>query len=139
VTPAQPNDRRTGRNDPVTAGGLENLVPPPRAPLFDSLRRLVPKARRSEPIDLDAIFEELVEIAVWTSHDGDWQEYASFLLHTSDGSWHAVGFGDPAAGELTARLQRLPGCDTALLLDLIGERTRRIVTLWSHPYRRARS
>lgn len=139
MTPAQPKDRRTRPDSPATDVGISNAIPPPRAPLFDSLRRLVPKAPKPDPVDLDAIFDELVEVAVWTSSDGDWQEHATFLLHTLDGGWHAVGFGDPVAGELTARLRTLPGCDTSILLDLIGERTRRIVPLWSHPHRRARS
>ncbi|HZZ50428.1 MAG TPA: hypothetical protein VFE65_26355 [Pseudonocardia sp.] len=138
MTPAQPKDRHAGQNIPTTDVSVANAIPPPRAPLFDSLRRLVPRAPRPSPPDLDAIFEELAEVAVWTSQDGDWQEHASFLLRTSDGNWHSVGFGDPVAGELTSRLRTLPGCDTSLLLDLIGERTRRIVTLWCHPHRRAR-
>jgi hypothetical protein len=109
------------------------LVPPPRAPLFDSLRRLVPCPPSDDRTDLDRLFDNLVEVAVWTSRDGGWQEHASFLLATADGRWHAIGFGDPQATELTRRLRSLPGCDTDLLLDLIGERTRRIVTLWRHP------
>ncbi|HEY1969344.1 MAG TPA: hypothetical protein VGH89_15440 [Pseudonocardia sp.] len=123
-------DHSNQANQPTTE---VPLVPPPRAPLFDSLRRLVPRSPSGDLTELDRLFDNLVEVAVWTSRDGGWQEHASFLLATADGRWHAIGFGDPIATELTQRLRSLPGCDTDLLLDLIGERTRRIVTLWRHP------
>lgn len=68
-----------------------------------------------------------------TSGDGHWGEHATFLLHTRDDRWHAVGFSDSAANNLVAELGALPGFDTGLLRTLIGQRTRKIVTLWRAP------
>jgi hypothetical protein len=112
------------------AAGVWSGIPRPRTPLSDSLRRLLPGSGARPCLDLNQVIPDLVEVAVWTSRDGCWQEHASFLLGTSDGRWHMLGFSEPAVSELISRLRELPGFDTDLLLDLIGSRTERLVPLW---------
>jgi hypothetical protein len=112
---------------------MVSVVPPPRSPLCDSLRRLLPKIDTSPRADLERVYQDLVEVAAWTSRDGCWQEHASFLLCTSDGHWHAVGFSEPAACGLITRLRELPGFDADLLLDLIGSQSARLSVLWKKP------
>ncbi|WP_028933383.1 hypothetical protein [Pseudonocardia spinosispora] len=110
-----------------------SVVPKPRSPLCDSLRRLLPKADTSPNAHLERVCQDLVEVAAWTSQDGCWQEHASFLLCTSDGRWHEVGFSEPAACGLITRLRELPGFDADLLLDLIGSQSARLSVLWKKP------
>jgi hypothetical protein len=83
--------------------------------------------------DLGAVLDNLVEVAAWTSADGQLQEHASFLLRTVDGQWTSVEFADPAATGLVSHLNGLAGFDGRLLFELLGSRARRIVTLWRHP------
>ncbi|HEY2206218.1 MAG TPA: hypothetical protein VGH99_17225 [Pseudonocardia sp.] len=82
--------------------------------------------------DLADIAADLSEVAVWTSPDGHGQEHASFLLRDTRGRWRSVGFSEPVAGDLVARLRALPAFDTDALRDLVllGVRGRRIVPLW---------
>ena len=91
------------------------------------------RAALAAGIDLTGVLDNLVEVAAWTSADGQLQEHASFLLRTVDGQWTAVEFADPAATELVAHLGGLAGFDGRLLFELLGSRSRRIVTLWRHP------
>lgn len=112
---------------------MVTVVPPPRSPLCDSLRRFLPKVDTTPGAELEQVCRNLVEVAVWTSQDGCWQEHASFLLCTSEGQWHAVGFSEPAACGLITRLRELPGFDADLLLDLIGSHTARLSVLWKKP------
>jgi hypothetical protein len=79
---------------------------------------------------VERLIAELVEVAVWTSQDGEWQEHATLLLGTGDGHWDAVGFSEPAAAVLIPKLCELPGFNVDLLLELIGSRERRVVALW---------
>jgi hypothetical protein len=126
--------------DPVRHAALP---PKPRTPLRDSLRRLAPRPAVPPGIsdgDLRELFAglaDLTEVAVWTACGGDWQEHASFLLGTADGRWQVIGFSEPAATTLVARLRMLPEFDTDVLLDLLGQRTRQVTTIWRKPeYRR---
>lgn len=80
--------------------------------------------------DFGAFLASLAEVAVWTSGDGAWQEHATFLLRSVGGRWCGIGFGEPDAAELVRWLCELPGFDVGLLLELIGQQERRIVTLW---------
>jgi hypothetical protein len=84
------------------------------------------------PKDLEHALQNLRQVAVWTARHGHLQEHASFLLGTTDDEWHHVPFTDPAATELVARLRTLPGFDTDRLLELLGEREQRVVTIWRH-------
>lgn len=118
-------------------------VPAPRQPLEEGLNHAVGstgRAAQSGHLDtndlagvLNNLSNVLAEVAVWTSSDGHWGEHASFLLHTHDDRWHALAFSDPAAGELVTKLAALPGFANDRLLTLIGQRHRRIVTLWRAP------
>ncbi|HEX4251849.1 MAG TPA: hypothetical protein VH008_28585 [Pseudonocardia sp.] len=72
----------------------------------------------------------MVEVAVWTSQDGAWQEHASLLVSTGDGHWDAVGFSEPAAAVLIPKLCALPGFNADLLLELLGSHEQRVVVLW---------
>jgi hypothetical protein len=119
------------------------LPPKPRTPVRDSLRRLaqrpavLPGLTYSDLRQLFASVPELTEVAVWTACGGDWQEHASFLLGTGDGRWQVIRFSEPATTRLVAQLRSLPDFDTDLLLDLIGQRTRQVTTIWRRPeYRR---
>ena len=105
----------------VRRADLAGLIPRPRG-----------SARPSYPddeIDLDKIWPELAEVAVWTSSEGEWQEHASFLLGTHSGHWHMVSFADPASEGLAPRLRSLPGFDADLLLELIRAHTSQIAVL----------
>lgn len=102
-------------------------VPVPRSPGDDAPP---PTSDRSQAHDLGWSVRDVDVVAVWTSEDGYWGEHATFLLHTRDDRWHAVGFSDPAANGLVAELSRLPNFDKDLLFALIGQRERKIVTLW---------
>ena len=108
-------------------------APAPRAPLGDSVRGLDPVPVVIPFADPDRLLADLVEVAVWTSADGSWQEHASFLLGTTDGRWRHVPFADPTASGLIAAVCALPGFDSDLLLDLLSQRTRRVLTLWRLP------
>ena len=121
------------RSAPVHNAPVPPSAPAPRAPQGDSLRGLDPVPVVIPWGNPDRLLADLVEVAVWTSADGSWQEHASFLLGTSDGRWHHVPFAEPAATTLIAALCALPGFDKDLLLDLLGQRTRRVLTLWTHP------
>jgi hypothetical protein len=79
---------------------------------------------------LCALLADVVEIAVWTSPPGHPHEHGSFLLGTTDGRWHTVGFGDSDADELVTRIRALPNFDTALIGTIAGWRHGRIVSLW---------
>jgi hypothetical protein len=113
------------------------VVPAPRAP-HAPLAAMLGRAHRRRGDDTAAVevaefaelFANLAEVAVWTSGEGAWQEHATFLLRTVDGCWRGVGFSEPAAAELVRWLRQLPGFDADLLLELLGERQRRIVPLW---------
>ena len=115
------------------------LPPKPRTPLRDSLRRLAqrpavpPGITDSDLRQLFASVADLTEVAVWTACGGDWQEHASFLLGTGDGRWHVIRFSEPATTRLVAQLRSLPDFDTDVLLDLIGQRTRQVTTIWRRP------
>ena len=113
--------------------------PAPRAPRGDSLRGLDPIPVVIPWRNRDRLLADLVEVAVWTSADGSWQEHTSFLLRTTDGRWHQVPFAEPTATRLIAALCALPGFDRDLLLDLLGQRTRQVLTLWRHPEHPARA
>ena len=117
---------------PVLAGpGFAG--PAPRAPGGQSRRCLAPRSVSAVRGDLAGLVADLVEVWVWTATGGGWQEHAWFLLRTRGGWWHRVEFAEPAATELAVRLQALPGFDAELLLELLGHRTRRMVTLWRGP------
>jgi hypothetical protein len=120
----------SGQATPAGAAGVGGLVPRPRAPLADTLRRVICRPTPASTVDLDQVLAHLTEVAAVTSRDGSWQEHASFLLSTEDGQRHLVGFSEPSAGALITRLRELPGFDTDLLLDLIGSRTQRLTVLW---------
>jgi hypothetical protein len=119
------------------------VVPAPRVPI-DQAHPAPPRtagragqARRgavlADFIELSEFPTNLAEVAVWTNMAGAWQEHATFLVHSTDGRWHAIGFSEPAATELVERLAELPGFDNDLLRDSIAERSQRVVTLWRAP------
>lgn len=122
---------------PHSMGQPRVLPPSPRPPL-DATLAPAPGSRRRERRPADAVDrsgfdDELNEVAVWTASDGAWQEHATFLLRTTDGTWRAVGFAEPAATELVGWLRQLPGFDATLLWEVIGQPVRRIVSLWHRP------
>jgi hypothetical protein len=83
--------------------------------------------------EFGAFYADLAEVAVWTSGYGAWQEHATFLLRSVGGRWCGIGFSEPDAAELVRWLCELPGFDVGLLLELIGQHERCIVTLWRRP------
>jgi len=126
------SNRKKDQIPPVVVD-VAGLVPRQRGPLSNVLRRFLPSLDSSGEVDLDVVCADLVEVAVWTSQDGGWQEHASFLLGTSEGRWHVIGFSEPVVSELIPRLQELPGFDSRLLLDLIGSRTEMVTVVWKKP------
>jgi hypothetical protein len=95
-----------------------------------SRRSTHPSGGAAAASGVDLLVAELVEVAVWTSQDGAWQEHATLLLGARDGHWDAVGFSEPAAAVLIPKLCELPGFKVDLLLELIGSREQRVVALW---------
>jgi hypothetical protein len=121
------------------------VAPAPRAPhaplnavLGRALRRRGRDTTVTEVTEFGELFADLAEVAVWTSGDGAWQEHATFLLRSVDGRWRGVGFSEPAAAPLVRWLRELPGFDADLLLELLGQHERRIVTVWRRPVAVAR-
>jgi hypothetical protein len=84
-------------------------------------------------IELNEFPAHLSEVGVWTNMAGAWPEHGTFLLRSTDGRWHAIGFSEPAATELFERLTELPGVDIDLLRKSIAEHSQRIVTVWRAP------
>jgi hypothetical protein len=110
------------------------LIPQPRVPFAETLRRLLlPLPHSTLGIDIDELCANLCEVAVWTSSCGSWQENASFVLSTTGGGRHLVAFGDDIAGELISRVRQLSGFDDDRLLDLIGSRTEEVTVVWRKP------
>jgi hypothetical protein len=139
-----PPDNRTSRRLPISASHSADgpvlpvdagfpRIPRPRAPLTESIRRILPRPERPVHIDLDQACADLVEVAVRTCSDGSWQEHACFLLGSAAGRWEVVPFSHPVAGQLIVRLRALSGFDDNRLLDLIGSKQTGIVVLWRHP------
>jgi hypothetical protein len=83
--------------------------------------------------ELRRVLSDLVEVAVWTSPDGCWQEHATFLLGTADGRWHEMGFTDPQASVLLRHLESLPGYRPDRLFDVLGPGVDRVQALWHRP------
>jgi hypothetical protein len=108
-------------------------IPRPRAPLSESIRRILPRPERPIEIDLDEACFALAEVAVRTCADGSWQEHACFLLGSASGRWQVIPFSHPVVGDLIGRLRLLPGFDDNQLLDLIGSKQTEIVVLWRDP------
>lgn len=110
-----------------------NAIPRPRAPLADSIRRILPRPETPTDIDVDEVCADLAEVAVRTCSDGSWQEHACFLLGSSSGKWQVVPFSHPVMCQLIGRLRTLPGFDDNQLLDLLGSQETEIVVLWRDP------
>jgi hypothetical protein len=108
-------------------------IPRPRAPLTDSIRRILPRPAPPTEIDLDQACADLVEVAVRTCADGSWQEHACFLLGSTADRWTMVPFSHPVACQLIVRLRALPGFDDNRLLDVIGSKQAKLVVLWRDP------
>lgn len=108
-------------------------IPRPRAPLADSIRRILPRPEPPADIDIDDACADLAEVAVRTCADGSWQEHACFLLGSASGRWQVVPFSHPVVCELIGKLRTLPGFDDNRLLDLIGSKETEIVVLWRDP------
>ena len=125
--------RRRDRAGCDTGGSGDRAwsIPAPRHPVADAPRRSSPHSGDAAAAGgVERLVAELLEVAVWTSQDGAWQEHATLLLGTGDGHWEAVGFSEPAAAVLIPKLCELPGFNVDLLLELIGSRERRVVSLW---------
>jgi hypothetical protein len=128
---SHPAVRSPSQQDPLCE---PTRVPVPRCPGHEpqppaSDRREPPRAD-SQAHEVGWSVKDVDEVALWTSKDGYWGEHATFLLHTRDDHWHAVELSDPAANTVVAELSRLPKFDKDELLALIGQRERKIVTLW---------
>jgi hypothetical protein len=117
----------------VTNDAAHVHIPRPRAPLSESIRRILPRAEPPADIDIDEACADLAEVAVRTCADGSWQEHACFLLGTASGHWQVVPFSHPAVCELLGRLRQLPGFDDNTLLGVIGSKQSEIVVLWRDP------
>jgi hypothetical protein len=124
--------RRHDRAGCDTGGSSDRAwsIPAPRHPVADAPRWSAPCSGGAAGGGVDRLIAELVEVAVWTSQDGEWQEHATLLRGTAVGHWDAVGFSEPAAAVLIPKLCELPGFNVDLLLELIGSRERRVVALW---------
>jgi hypothetical protein len=128
ISASHPGD---GPAQPAEAGFPR--IPRPRAPLSESIRRILPRPERPIEICLDEACFDLAEVAVRTCADGSWQEHACFLLGSASGRWQVIPFSHPVVCDLIGRLRLLPGYEDNQLLDLIGSRQTEIVVLWRDP------
>jgi hypothetical protein len=123
-----------------SGAGRSAVAPAPLTP-GDEPRRPTPhrrgragqggSARLADYVELSRFHTQLTEVAVWTRDDGAcWQDDATFVLRMIDWRRHAIGFTEPAPAELVLWRRELPGCDTELLWQLIGQPGRRIVSRW---------
>jgi hypothetical protein len=128
----RPGDSRPGGSGPGDSQRGGSGAADPGAESGPHRRECRRRAARAlaDYVDPAELRTELAEVLVWTSADGAWQEHATFLLRMRDGDLHAIAFGEPAGAELALWLRQLPGCDTDLLCEVIGQPVRRIVTIW---------
>lgn len=73
---------------------------------------------------------ELREVAIRTIPDSPWNEDAFFLLVGPDGHGCAVPSRHPAADELMARLQELPGFDDKLFFEAMTSTEDSVFVCW---------
>jgi hypothetical protein len=87
-------------------------------------------------LHLGPILAALDKVAVWTSNDGQWQEYGSFLLRTTGGRWVEVCFSSTTATKVFEHLvELLSEAGMKTLFDLLTVQDQRIVLLWDRKNR----
>ncbi|MGH3439590.1 MAG: hypothetical protein ACRDRN_24430 [Sciscionella sp.] len=78
-------------------------------------------------------WHELKEVAIRTIPDAMWGEDAFFLLVGSQGDGCAVPSRHPAADDLMARLQELPGFDDKAFFEAMTSTEDSLFVCWQRP------
>jgi len=88
------------------------------------------RRRLADGSEESVTWAELKEVAIRTIPDAPWEEDAFFLLVGPNGGGCAVPSRHPAADELMARLQELPGFDDKVFFEAMTSTEDSVFVCW---------